>query len=388
MSSTLTPLIRTMFQALDVVSREPQGFIQAVSRNSGVERAALNQTVSVPIAPAVTLADNTPGVNAPDTGDTVATTVDVTISKSKHAPIRWLGEETLALKNSGTYEAYNRDRFVQAFRAISNAVEVDLGLLYKKASRAVGTAGTAPFGTAGNLSDIAGVRRILDENGAPVTDLQLVLGHSAMGNLRGIQSVLFKVNEAGTDQLLREGILGRLQGFDLRNSGQVAQHTIGTADADYDVDLLAGYAVGDTTIHLDTGTGTHVAGDVITFAGDTNNYVITTGAAGNGDKDIVIGKPGLRQALADGVSCDIADDASSWAANMAFSRSAIVLASRLPALPEGGDGADDRMTIQDPFSGLVYEISVYRQYRQVHMEVALAWGYQVIKPEHVALLIG
>ena len=388
MSSTLTPLIRPMFQAPNIVSREKAGFIPAVSRNSGVERAALNQTVSVPIAPAVALADNTPAVSAPNTGDTVATTVDLTISKSKHAPIRWTGEETLALKNSGSYEDYNRQRFVQAFRAIMNAIELDLGSLYTKASRAVGTAGTAPFGSAGVLTDIAGCGRILAENGSPETDLQLVLGHSAIANLRGVQSVLFKVNEAGTDDLLRRGVLSQLQNFDVRYSGQVAQHTIGTADADYDVDLLAGYAVGDTTIHLDTGTGTHVAGDVITFAGDTTNYVIKTGAAGSSDKDIVIGAPGLRLALADGVSCDIADDAATWTANMAFSRSAIVLGTRLPALPEGGDNADDRMTIQDPLSGLIFEVAVYRQYRQVHMEVALAWGYEVIKPEHVCLLIG
>lgn len=387
MANTLTNLIPTIYEALDVTSRELVGFIPAVSRNSGVERAAKDQSVRVPIAPAVSLAANTPGVSAPDTGDNTMSSVEVTISKSYHAPIRWNGEETLGLQNSGQYQAINRNRFIQAFRALTNQVETDLGSLYTKASRAVGTAGTAPFGSAGVLTDAAGVNRILDENGAP-NDRQIVLGASAMSNLRGVQSVLFKVNEAGTDQLLRDGILGRLQGLDVRYSGQIATHTIGTADADYDVDLLAGYAVGTTTIHLDTGTGTHVAGDVITFAGDTNNYVIRTGAAGSSDKDIVIGAPGLRLALADGVSCDIADDAGTWTANMAFSRSAIVLATRLPARPEGGDMADDVMTVIDPHSGLAFEVAMYRQYRQVHIEVGLAWGYEVIKPEHVALLIG
>lgn len=388
MANTLTNLIPTMYAALDQVSRENIGFISAVTRDSGVERAALDQTVRVPVAPAVSLADNTPATTAPNTGDNTIGSVAVSISKSKHAAVRWNGEETLGLKNSGMYEAINRDRFVQAFRALSNAVETDLGSLYTKASRAVGTAGTAPFGTAGDLSDVAGVRRILDENGAPATDLQLVLAHNAMANLRGKQSVLFKVNEAGTEDLLRRGVIGQLEGFDLHSSGFVATHTIGTADDTYDVDLLAGYAVGDTTIHLDTGAGTHVAGDVITFAGDSNNYVITTGASGSGDKDIVIGAPGLRQALADGVSCDIADDASTFRPNMAFSRSAIVLATRMPALPEGGDGADDRMTIQDPVSGLAFEVAVYRQFRQVNILIGLAWGYELIKPEHVALLIG
>lgn len=388
MANNLTNLIPTMYEALDVVSRELVGFIPAVTRNSGVERAALDQSVRVPIAPAVSLAANTPGVTAPNTGDNTMSSVEITISKSYHAPIRWNGEETLSLQNAGTYQSITRDRFVQAFRALTNQVETDIGSLYYKSSRAVGTCGTAPFGTANDLSDAAGVARILDENGAPMGDRQLVLGAGAMANLRGKQSVLFKVNEAGTDQFLRDGILGRLQGFDVRYSGQIATHTIGTADADYDVDLLAGYDVGDTAIHLDTGTGTHVAGDVITFAGDTNNYVILTGAAGNGDKDIVIGAPGLRLALADGVSCDIADDAASYQANLAFSRSAIVLATRLPARPEGGDMADDVMTLVDPHSGLAFEVAMYRQYRQLHIEVGLAWGYQVIKPEHVALLMG
>lgn len=388
MANTLTNLIPTMYEALDVVSRELVGFIPAVSRNSGVERAALNQSVRAPIAPAVSLALNTPGVTAPDTGDNTMDSVEITISKSYHAPIRWNGEEELGLVNAGTYQSINRDRFVQAFRALCNQVETDLGSMYYKASRAAGTCGAAPFGSAGNLSDAANVAKILDVNGAPAGDRQLVLGASAMANLRGVQSALFKVNEAGTDALLRDGLIGRLQGFDVRYSGQIATHTIGTADADYDVDLVAGYDVGDLTIHLDTGTGTHVAGDVITFAGDTNNYVILTGSADSGDKDIVIGKPGLRLALADGVSCDIADDAASYQANMAFSRSAIVLATRLPARPSSGDMAKDVMTVVDPHSGLAFEVALYEQYRQVHIEVGLAWGYQVVKPEHVAILMG
>jgi len=74
--------------------------------------------------------------------------------------------------------------------------------------------------------------------------------------------------------------------------------------------------------------------------------------------------------------------------NMGFAPSAIVLAQRAPALPDGGDAADDRLTITDPRSGLSFELSVYRQYRQVHYELASAWGVKNIKPEHTALLMG
>lgn len=70
-----------------------------------------------------------------------------------------------------------------------------------------------------------------------------------------------------------------------------------------------------------------------------------------------------------------------------------MLASRQPALPEdlngrGMDAASDRLMITDPASGLNFEVSLYAQYRQAKIEIALAWGVKVIKPEHCALLLG
>ncbi|WP_230371033.1 P22 phage major capsid protein family protein [Paludibacterium denitrificans] len=147
---------------------------------------------------------------------------------------------------------------------MSNQIEADLfATAYQNASRAYGTPGTAPFGTAGDLSDIAQVRKILDDNGAPQTDLNLVLGSSAIANLRGKQNVLFKVNESGTDELLRRGIIGQLEGQMIRNSNAVQSVAKGSG-ASYTTDT-AGYAVGATSINLITGTGTILSGNTITF---------------------------------------------------------------------------------------------------------------------------
>ncbi len=388
-NANLSPLIPIVYQALDMVARESVGLIPSVARNSNMDRVAKDQTVTIPIAGTSALADNTPGVTAPNTGDQTADNTTMTISKSKHYPIRWTGEETMAMQSNGTFEQFVRDQFAQGFRTFRNAIEADLAALYYLASRAYGTAGTTPFGTAGVLTDFAEVAKILRDNGAPETDNHLVLNTTAMAKLKGVHSELFKVNEAGTDELLRQGMIRMLMGFGLHESAQIKAHTKGTA-ASYAVDLLAGYVVGDRTIHLDTGTGTHLAGDVITFAGDANKYVINTGAAGDGDKDIVLNKPGLVLPLANDV---LATTGNSYTANMAFHRNAIQLATRLPALPNvpgvtTGDMAEDRQTITDPVTGIAYELAIYSQYRQVHIEIGLAWGQQVIKPEFLVLLLG
>ena len=388
MANTLTSLLPDMYEALDVVSRELVGYIPAVSRSSSAARAAIGQTMRVPIAPASSSATNTPGVTAPDTGDQTIDSVDVTISKSKHVPVRWNGEETMGLMNAGTFSTITADRFYQAMRTLINEIEADLHAeIYKRASRAFGvTVGTAPFATASDLSDFAGVLRILEDNGAPRNDLQLVLGSAAMANLRGKQSVLFKVNEAGSPDMLRNGFTDRVMGFALRQSAAVVSHTAGGMTGLL-INNAATEAIGQTTLTTDTGTVNTtgiVAGDLITIAGDTNKYNVKTGlVAASGD--IVIGKPGLIAAAADNAAITVL---ASHVPNTAFARSAVILATRAPALPEGGDNASDVTQIVDPRTGLVFEIAQYKQFLQTVYHVRLAWGFRAVKEEHIAVLHG
>lgn len=149
--NTLTGLIPTIYTALDIVSREQVGFIPAVAKNAKADAAAKDQTVTAPVAPEAKTEDIVPGPSAPNTGDQNIGTVDVKITKSKMAPVKWNGEEQLALGPSGTYNTILADQFKQAFRALANEVEADLGALYFGASRAVGTAGTTPFGVKDDL---------------------------------------------------------------------------------------------------------------------------------------------------------------------------------------------------------------------------------------------
>lgn len=389
MANTLTGLIPTLYESLDIVSRELIGAIPAVTRDSQVARAAKGQVVDSFVVPAVTASDITPGVTAPNDGDQVIGAIPITITKSRYVPIRWNGEEQKGLNNNGPgARSILTNQFTQGFRTLVNEVEADVvATAYKGASRATGTAATAPFGTASDLSDAAAALQILDDNGAPLSDRQLILGSAGMLNLRGKQSLLFKVNESGTDSLLRDGIIGRLEGFDIHNSSGVKALVKGTG-ASYTTSGTA-LPVGTTSIPLITGTGTVLAGDVVTFAGDTNKYVVNTGVAAPGT--IVIGNPGLRVAIA--ASATAMTIGNSYTPNIALSKSAMVLATRAPAVPLNMDGvpmdiAEDRQLITDPYSGITFEISLYLQYRQIKYEIGLAWGQAVVKSDNVAVLMG
>ena len=391
MANTLTSLIPIIYDGLDVVSREMIGAIPAVSRDSSLERVAIGQTVRSHIAPIVTATDIVPAVTPPNDGDQTFGFFDITIDKGKRVPIRWNGEEQKSLANGGpSYQAMLRDQWSQAFRTLANLIEQDIILkTIVAASRATGTPGTAPFGIAGDFSDFANAHMILDDNGAPVVDRQMILNSSAMANIRGKQSVLFKANEAGTDQLLREGIVGRVEGFDLHLATQTTQYQAGTG-ASY-VLGAGSYPVGATSLALATGTGTVKPGDCIVLAGDPNVYVVVGPVGGiAAPGTITIGGPGLRQAHAAG---DTVTLGASYRPNIAMSKSASRLVTRAPALPtdmtgQARDSATDRTTVTDPVSGISFEISEYLQYRQVQYEVAVVWGYNVTKSANIALLRG
>lgn len=378
MANTLTNLVPDIYEAIDVVSRELSGFIPAVTLDANAARAAVGQAVRVPIAPASTAADITPGTNPPDTGDQTFGNTSITITKARAVPFRWTGEEQRGVNSGVGYQNLRRDQIAQAIRTLVNEVEADLAANYVSSSRAFGTAGT----TMSSIDNIAEVRKILADNGCPMNDIQLVLDTTSGTALRKIGN-LYKVNESGDTSLLRQGILSDLHGFSIRESAFVKLHTPGTA-ASYLVNNAAA-AIGDTSLAIDTGTGTHVAGDTITIAGSTDKYVVGTGSASSGAKTIVLNQPGLRFAHADNAAVT---QGAAYRANMAFHRSAMILAARAPALPEEGDMAVDRMLVTDPRTGLTFEVSMYLQYRRVRYEVALAWGTANIKSAHTATLLG
>ena len=380
MANTLTNLIPQFYANLDVVSRELVGMIPSVMRDPKVDRAAVGQTVYSFVAPVAAATDITPGVTPPNDGDQTIGNVPITITKSRRVPFRWNGEETLGVNNGGPgSQAIQANQIAQAIRTLTNEMEQDLCNLFVKASRAFGSPGTTPYGT--NLSESAQVRKILADNGAPMSALKQVIDTTAGANMRTLAN-LTRVSESGDTTLLRQGVLLDLHGFAIRESAKIATPAKGTG-ASY-TSTAAGFAVGTTVIPLITGTGTVLAGDVVTFAGDTNKYVVSVGVAAPGS--ITLAQPGLRQAIPAVATALTVQNASTR--SMCFAETAILLAARAPALPDGGDMAVDRVVVVDPRTGFPFELALYPQYRQMQYELSAAWGVASLKDEHIALMLG
>jgi hypothetical protein len=382
--NNISALLPDLYDAIDVVSRELVGFLPGVARSASAERAAVNQPVTYHIAPVPTAIDITPAMQVPEPADQTIGSDTLTITKSRAVPFGWVGEAQRQLNTGPGTLTVQGDMIAQALRVLVNEMESDLATTAAlAASRATGTAGTTPFAT--NLADAAQLRKILDDNGAPASERSLVINTTTGVNLRTLAQ-LTKVNEAGTAMTLRDGQLLDLFGLSVRESAASRAHTKGTGASA--TTNNAGYAVGATVITLAAaGTGTIVAGDIVTFAGDTNKYLVISGDADvSGGGTITLAKPGLRVAIA--ASATAITVGNNYTANVAFSRNALVLATRAPALPNEGDLALDRMTITDPRSGMAFEVSIWPGYRKVRYEIAAAWGTKATKQEHIALLLG
>lgn len=381
---TLTDLAADIYKAVENVGRELVGMIPAVTINAGAEAAAKDDTVRAAFAPAVAPTTLTPAMTIPEgTGQTVANKT-MTLDTMETVEIPFTGEGIRHLQNGVGYETVYGDMIAQAFRAHANAIESALVTATRAAAcRAWGTATTTPFGTANDYTDASNVLRILKDNGAGAFNNQLVINTAAGANFLGKQSA---VNAAGTDSILRQGVILDLAGMPIRESGQLGSHTAGTA-ASATTDN-AGYAIGATTITLaSAGTGTILAGDVIKFAGDANQYVVVTGDADVSDGGtVVLQSPGLRQAIP--AAATAITMIATHSDNLAFAKQAVELAIRAPADPFGGDAAVDQMMVQDPHSGLAFAIAVYKGRKKAMIAVDCLYGVKVWSPEYVALLLG
>ena len=366
----LQKLEPTLFSAAQEVSREPFGAVDAINTAFDDRGVAIGDEVTVPIAPTRAAEDFVPAAAAATGTAAEADDVKVRITKSRKVPFHLTGEQLRSLDNGATSAEWIRQMLAQGMRTLRNEAERDLVNEIKVgASRAAGAAGTSPF--ADDLNALVDVRKILRDNGAPMSDMQFVYDTSAEAALLKL-GVVQKADQSGSPQERRTGILLPQFGFSMRASAGIEAHEAGTG-ADYVTDGAT--AQGVRTVGAKTGTGTILPGDVVTMGGV--KYVVNEALA-NGT--FRIGRPGARNIIADESAIALSAD---YTPLLAFERGAVAGVMRPPVIPQ--NPTISQVAISDEF-GMTYLLLDIAQYGQRTWELHLAWGFRVVQGEHVAIL--
>jgi hypothetical protein len=387
MANTLTAGLPNMTTAMQRVAKEMAPLPRLATTDFKSDMAALNEAVTIPIAPTVVGGDRTPAAQFTAGADRTLGSTSITITKDRTFAFHMTGDDFARMRQNPDWIPAS---FEQALRTWRNEVHSDLVGLgiyaagYYSATAgasgaAFGTAGTTPF--ASDYDILVDASKALNDSLAPLDGRVFVPDTAAYAALNKLD-ILVKANESGSAEALRNGFVGRLAGFDVSPANVVPRPAIGTGSG-YLVDNGGGYAAGVSTIHVDTGTGTIVAGDVVSFGAGTDNYVVLTGFAGNGDGDIVLSSP-LVAAIADDAALVIKAQSRR---NMAFHRDALGLAIRLPKLPLEGD-MGEHSTLIDPDTGIGLRVSTYKGYGLNNYELSSAWGVKALRPELLKIILG
>ena len=381
MPNIFTSIAPVLFSAANEVAAEPFGAVDSVNANFDSKGVAVGDSVKVPVAPVRAASDYTPAMTTTAGTDATASAVEVTITKNRHVAWNLTGEQIRSLENGGNYEEWVRQLIGQGMRTLRNEAEADCCLAIKQGgSRAVGAAGTTPF--ASTLDVLVDARKVLRDNGAPMSDMQFVMDTAASSKLLKL-GVLQNAYQAGSAEERRMGRFLPQFGFRLNESAGIVQHVKG-AGTGYDF-AAAGEAIGQTTLSVEGGTVNSTgikAGDVITHAGDsTNKYVVNTGLTATSG-DIVIGNPGLLIAGVDANEITIGD---SYTPNLAFERNAVVAVMRPPLIPQNAN--IQQRTISDN-RGMTYLLVQVAGDGMITWRLHLAWGFKVVQSEFVCIVMG
>lgn len=375
MANTLTVLVPTLIQSLQRVLRQTGFVLNVPTLDASAAVAGLNQTINLPATAAQATYTVSPGAVPPALVDTTPTTVTMTLSQYKGSRFHVTGEDWRNLAARGPdFRLRQVDEAIAALLHEAAAyVWTDLDA---NAGWALGTDGTAPFASSPDI--LMDAWKMLSDAKAPEMDRILALStfdYASAGKLDQFQ----KLNEAPQGTSFANARLGMLANFNVGWDQAIGEHTPGTA-AGYLVNLLAGYPVGTTAIEVDTGAGTILPGDVVSFAAQTERYV-AVGLAGT----TLTLRTGLRAAIADG---DAVVVQTAHRSNIFAHRDAAVLAIRPPAEAPDGDAATQVAIIPDPVTGIALRLAQYKGYHASQWEVSIVYGHKVRRPTLLGKLIG
>ena len=309
------------------------------------------------------------GITPQDVDD--SQTVEVTLDKIATVDI-----EVGALEGAVNFDDVNRLFIEPAAIALAQKINSDGLFLYKDIPYIGGTAGTTPH----DLTDLAEVRKVLNENKVPPRGRRAVWDTEADAKFTTIPAIV-NAEKSGTTQALREGSIGRIFGLDNYMSQAVKTHATGITAATA-VKVNGAITSGATTLSIDgtTLTGKLVYGDVLQIGG--KSFVVTEDSASASSNAIAGVK--VYPALP-----DIADNAdvtliASHTANLAFNPNAFAFVTRPLVAPQG---VQSYVTSYNGVSLRVVR-GYDMKYKKEMLSMDVLYGYKTMYPELACRYLG
>lgn len=346
-----------------------------VNTSYSIEAAQKGDIINVPVPAAKTATSVTPSNTPPSPSNTTPGTVPIALDQWYKSDFFLTDKDLLLIDRNAHFFPMEAEA---AIEALAVAVNQHIFSKYKKVFGFVGTAGTTPFASA--VTEATLLKKVLNQQKCPKDLRRAVLDFSAEANATAL-APFRDVSQSSDPAVIIDGEIGRKLGFEWYSDDDVPTHAAGTGSG-YLINNGAGYVVGDTTVTVDTGTGTILVGDIVTFAGHSQTYAVTAALAANQFSFY----PALQAAVADNAAVTLK---ASHVVNLGFHRDAFAFATR-PLLWSVIDLSlgNEMMSMQDPRSGLVLRLEVSRQYKQTVWEFDILWGSELVRPELAARLAG
>lgn len=356
-----------------------------VNTDFSPDTATRGNTVNIPVPPSITTRAVSPDVTPTAAPAHTQSTVPIALDQWYEAPIVFTDKERLEVLDRSVQMAVEA-----AADALAERVNASIMGLYDEVYSIVGTAGTTPFtgGSPNTYAVASEARKVLNTNKAPMGERRIVVdpdAEEAAINLSEFADSSF----AGSPDVLIEGDIGRKLGFDWFMDQQVPSHTAGSITTGAVAKAATNQALGTKAVVCTTAASTGAVdlkkGDIITFAGDSQTYVVTADVAeASAASDFSLNiEPGLKVALEGGEDLTLT---ATHVSNLAFHRDAFAIAVR-QFLPPSAPQAQV-MTMVDQATGLPLRLEVTRQNRQDYWAFDLLWGVKSIRPELAVRIAG
>lgn len=334
--------------------------------------ASKGSTINIVVPSAITAVNVTPAAVPPVTASVTPTIVPITLSEWMEAPF-FLTDFDLAQVERQIIPMQAQE----AIKSLANAIEASLWAKAKFFGFA-GTAGTTPFAT--DLSAYLAARNIANKQLVPLDPRYMIINPDAEANALGLRAFQDASFRGDTDGIVN-GQIGRKLGALWAMSQLVPTQVIGTHNGAYTVN--GAHALGVKSILLQAGAGTIKAGEIITFAGDTQTYAVQVDAAG-GAGAITI-EPGLKVAL---VGAEALTFKAAFVKNTLFHRDGLgfVMAPLLETVIS--DKLVDMQPIIDEASGLAIRVELTREHKRWRWSFDAMWGSALVRPEFGVILAG